>query len=57
MKVSGQFHASAALPRSKGPRYPLDKRLRGSQRRFWRGGKEKNSIIAPAGTELWSSNP
>jgi hypothetical protein len=29
MEVSGQIHASAALPRDKRPRYPLDRRLSG----------------------------
>jgi hypothetical protein len=28
MKVSGQLHALAALPRGKDPRYPLDRRSR-----------------------------
>jgi hypothetical protein len=43
MEVSGQLHASAALPPGKDPRYPLDRRLGGPQNRSERGGEEKNS--------------
>jgi hypothetical protein len=32
MEVSGQLHASAALPPGKSPRYPLDRRLGGLKR-------------------------
>jgi hypothetical protein len=41
--LGGQFHASAALPPVKTPRYPLDRRLNGSQSRPGCGGEEKNS--------------
>jgi hypothetical protein len=47
MKVSGQFHAPAALPPGKYPWYPLDRRLGGSQSRSGRGGEEKNSRPPP----------
>jgi hypothetical protein len=48
----------AALPRGKSPRYPLDKRLDGSQSQSGRRGDEK--IIDSAGTRiptLQSSSP
>jgi hypothetical protein len=35
--------------RGKSLRYPLDRRLAGSQSRSWRGGEEKNRTIASAG--------
>jgi hypothetical protein len=42
MGVSGQRHAPAALyPRGKDPRYPLDRRLGGSQTQ---GLEEKSSV-------------
>jgi hypothetical protein len=41
MKVSGQLHTLADLPQEKEPRYPLDRRLCGPQRRSGHGG-EKN---------------
>jgi hypothetical protein len=31
MEVSGQLHAPAVFPRGKGRRYPLDRRLGGTQ--------------------------
>jgi hypothetical protein len=43
MEVSGQLHAPAALLPRKGPWYPLDRKLGGSQSRSGRGGEEKNS--------------
>jgi hypothetical protein len=44
MEVSGQLHSPAALPpREKGPCYPLNRRLGGSQSRSGRGTEEKNS--------------
>jgi len=39
MEVSDQLHAPAALPPGKNPRYPLDRRLGGTQSRSGRGGK------------------
>jgi hypothetical protein len=42
MEVSGQLHTSAALPPGKRPLYPLDRRLRGPQKRSGHGGEEKN---------------
>jgi hypothetical protein len=47
MEVSGQLHASAALPPGKEPRYPLDKRLGGLQTHSGHGGEEKNSQSLP----------
>jgi hypothetical protein len=47
MKVSGQLHASAALPQGKSPWYPLDRRLGGLQSRSGHGGEEKNSQPLP----------
>jgi hypothetical protein len=44
MEVSGQFHTPAAFnPQGKSRRYPLDRRLGGTQSRSGRGGEEKNS--------------
>jgi hypothetical protein len=51
MEVSGQLHASVALPQGKSPWYPLDRRLGGPQSRSGRGGEEKNSQ-PPPGLEL-----
>jgi hypothetical protein len=42
MEVSGQLHASAALPQGKNLWYPLDRRLGGSQSRSGRGGEGKS---------------
>jgi hypothetical protein len=39
--MSGQFHASAALPPGKKPPVPMDRRLYGTQSRSGRGGEEK----------------
>jgi hypothetical protein len=47
MEVSGQLHATAALPQGKSPWYPLDRRLGGPYSRSGRGGEEKNSQILP----------
>jgi hypothetical protein len=47
MEVSGQLHASAALPPGKEPLYPLDRRLGGPQNRSGHGGEEKNSQPLP----------
>jgi hypothetical protein len=41
MEVSGQFHALAALPPEKEPRYLLDRRLCRPQSRSGRGDEEK----------------
>jgi hypothetical protein len=48
LEVSGQFHASAALPLGKSPRYPLDRRLGGPQSRSGRRGVV--TILASTGT-------
>jgi len=47
MEVSGQLHTLAALPSGKIPRYPLDRRLGGSQCWCGGGGEEKNSLSLP----------
>jgi hypothetical protein len=47
MEVSGQLHDPAALPQGKGPWYPLDRRLYGTQSRSGSGGEEKNSQPPP----------
>jgi hypothetical protein len=47
MEVSGQLHASAALPPGKEPRFLLDRSLGGSQSWSGRGGEEKNSQPLP----------
>jgi hypothetical protein len=41
VEVSGQLHATAALPPGKEPRYPLDRRLGGLQR--WSGHDGENT--------------
>jgi hypothetical protein len=46
--VSGQFHAPAALPPRKSPRYPFYRRLGGPQSRSGRYGEVK--IFDPTGT-------
>jgi hypothetical protein len=47
MQMSGQFDALATSTLRTEPRYPLDKRLGGSQNRSGRGSEETNSV--PAG--------
>jgi hypothetical protein len=47
MDVSGQPHASAALPQGKSPWCPLDRRLGEPQSRSERGGEEKTSQSLP----------
>jgi hypothetical protein len=42
LEVSDQFHASAALPPEKDPRYSLNSGLDGPQNRAGRRGEEKN---------------
>jgi hypothetical protein len=42
MEVSGQLHATAALPPEKYPWYPLDRRMVQFQSRSGRSGEEKN---------------
>jgi hypothetical protein len=49
MEVSGQLHDPAALPPGKHPRYPLDRRLGGSQWRPWRDSEGKKAFTIPAG--------
>jgi hypothetical protein len=55
VEASGEFHAPAALPPGKSPRYPLDRRLRGLQSRSGRHGEVK--ILTPTGTRTWLSSP
>jgi hypothetical protein len=43
VEVCGQFHALAASPPGKIPKYPLDRRLGGLQSQSGHGVKEKNS--------------
>jgi hypothetical protein len=45
---SDQLHAPAAVSVGKSPRYPLDRRLRGSHTRSGRRGEEKT--VDPTGT-------
>jgi hypothetical protein len=47
MEVSGQIHASAALPCGKETRYPLDRRPGGLQSRSGSGDEEKTSQFLP----------
>jgi hypothetical protein len=47
MEVSGQVHATAALPQGKSPCYPLDRRLGGPRSRSGRDSEEKNSQPLP----------
>jgi hypothetical protein len=47
MEVSGQLDGPAALPPVKVPWYPLDRTLRGPQRRYGRGGEDINSQPPP----------
>jgi hypothetical protein len=49
--VSGQLHASAALPPDKSPRYPLDRRLGEPQGLSGHDGKVK---LSPSGIEPWN---
>jgi hypothetical protein len=55
MEVSGQLHAPAALPQGNHPRYPLDRRLSGSQSLSGRFGEETN--LAPAGNRTPAVQP
>jgi hypothetical protein len=43
MEVSGQLHASAALPQGKSPWYPLNRRVGGPQSRSGRGVEERKT--------------
>jgi hypothetical protein len=47
MEVTGQLHASAALPTGKNPRYLLDKRLSGPPEPVWTLWSTEKSL-APA---------
>jgi hypothetical protein len=42
-----QYHAAAALPPRKEPRYPLDRKLRRPQSRSGRCGEKKNLLPLP----------
>jgi hypothetical protein len=42
------FTLRSLYPEGKSPRYPLDRRLDGTQSRSGRGGEEKNSQLPPA---------
>jgi len=55
MDVSGQLNAPATLSPWR-HRYPLDRRLRGTQSRSERGDEEKNPFPAPAEIEPRSSS-
>jgi hypothetical protein len=52
MEVSGQLHASNALPLEKGPRYPLDRKLVGPQSRSGLQEGKKHFLLL-AGIERW----
>jgi hypothetical protein len=56
MDVSGQLHASAALPMGKESLYPLSRWLGGPQSRSGRGGEEEKFLSIPE-IELRSSSP
>jgi hypothetical protein len=56
MEVSGQFHSLAALTPGKQSQYPLNRRLRGSQRRSGQGDEKKNSLHCPH-QELMPGSP
>jgi hypothetical protein len=57
MGVSGQRHTLAALYlREKDPKYPLDRRLGGPQRRVWMQELEEKSS-APVGDWTLISSP
>jgi hypothetical protein len=45
MELSGWLHAPTAISRRKEPRYPLARRLGGSQSRSGRGADEKESSL------------
>jgi hypothetical protein len=55
MEVSGQLHASVALPQGKSPQNPLDRRLGGPQCRSGHSVEVKNSQPPPE-FELRSSD-
>jgi len=55
-EVSGQLHASAALPMGKESLYPLSRWLGGPQSRSGRGGEEEKFLSIPE-IELRSSSP
>jgi hypothetical protein len=52
MDVSGQLH-----PQGKSSRYPLYRRLGGTQSRSGRGGEEKNSQPPPPGIQTLEHRP
>jgi hypothetical protein len=54
--VSSQIHAPTALPKTKSPRYPLDRSLGRPQSRSERFGEEKNLLPLP-GIESQPSSP
>jgi len=56
VEVSGELHASAALHPGKSPRYPLDRRLGGTQSLSGREDEEKNNLPLP-GIKPRPSNP
>jgi hypothetical protein len=56
MEVSGQLHATDALPLRNGPRYSLDKRMDGSTSRSELSGKKENTPYL-LGIEPRSSRP
>jgi hypothetical protein len=54
MEVSGQLHASDALPRREILCNPLNRRLGGPPSRSGRGGEEKNSRPLPGSDKIVS---
>jgi len=53
MELSVQLTPRPLSPWGKSSRFPLDRRLGGAERRFGRGGEEKNSHHCPS----WELNP
>jgi hypothetical protein len=47
MELSGQLHDSFALPRGKSPRYPLDRKMDGTQSQSEVCGVEKSPLPLP----------
>jgi hypothetical protein len=46
------FTPRPLYPQEKTPRYPFDRRLRGTQNRYGRGGEETNFCPAPSGSRI-----
>jgi hypothetical protein len=56
MEVGGQLHDPVALPPGKDPRYPLDKRLNGTQSRSGTGGLKVYKICIFKETDIINSD-